>query len=136
MNTADRSIALVDAAMRRRFYFQGLFAGAYPIKDVLPRWLMAQGLPDEAARLLSALNDSIDDEDFAIGPSYLMTKRVAEPSGLERIWRTAIIPLLAEHYFGEGRDIDGEFGLAALRKRLAGGSAVVLEPEAGDTSTP
>jgi 5-methylcytosine-specific restriction protein B len=137
MNTADRSIALVDAAMRRRFYFQGLFPGADPIKDVLPRWLEVQGLPGEAAQLLRALNETINDEDFAIGPSYLMTKRVAESGGLERIWKTAIIPLLAEHYFGEGRDIEAEFGLPGLRKRLNGPTPVATKPhpaahDAGD----
>jgi MoxR-like ATPase len=82
MNTADRSIALVDAAMRRRFYFQGLFPGEEPIRDVLPRWLITQGFKPEAAELLKALNESIDDPDFAIGPSYLMTRRIAEPEGL------------------------------------------------------
>lgn len=127
MNTADRSIALVDAAMRRRFYFQGLFPGADPIRDVLRRWLKLHALPDEAARLLAVLNETINDEDFAIGPSYLMTKRVAEAGGLERIWKTAIIPLLAEHYFGEGRDIQGEFGLPALRKRLTGSTPLSVD---------
>jgi 5-methylcytosine-specific restriction protein B len=120
MNTADRSIALVDAAMRRRFYFQGLFPGAEPIRDVLPRWLNAEDLPAEAAELLNALNESINDPDFAIGSSYLMTRRVAEPGGLDRIWKTAILPLLAEHYFGEGRNLQQEFGLPALRKMLIG----------------
>jgi len=118
MNTADRSIALVDAAMRRRFYFQGLFPTEPPVDGLLGRWLTRKGLPIEAARLLAALNDTIDDEDFAIGPSYLMTPKVGEPGGLDRIWRTAILPLLTEHYFGEGRDIDAEFGLAALRARV------------------
>jgi 5-methylcytosine-specific restriction protein B len=119
MNTADRSIALVDAAMRRRFYFQGLFPTQAPIAGLLRRWLQRHGLPVEAAALLAELNTTIGDADFAIGPSYLMSSRVAEPGGLDRIWRTAILPLLAEHYFGEGRDIDAEFGLAALRSRLA-----------------
>jgi 5-methylcytosine-specific restriction protein B len=118
MNTADRSIALVDAAMRRRFYFQGLFPGEEPIRDVLPRWLTAHDFKLEAAELLNALNESISDPDFAIGPSYLMTRRIADPGGLERIWKTAILPLLTEHYFGEGRDIDREFGLPTLRKML------------------
>jgi len=141
MNTADRSIALVDAAMRRRFYFQGLFPSAEPIRDLLGRWLAVQKLPAEAAHLLAALNASINDEDFAIGPSYLMTKRVADPGGLERIWKTAIIPLLAEHYFGEGRHIENEFGLTALRKRLAGPASVATEgdmPEvaAGGSESP
>jgi len=122
MNTADRSIALVDAAMRRRFYFQGLFPTAEPVAGLLRRWLKRQGLPEEAAALLTVLNEVINDDDFAIGPSYLMTKRVSQHGGLERIWRTALQPLLAEHYFGEGRDIEAEFGLVALRARLQAGA--------------
>ncbi|WP_432477401.1 AAA family ATPase [Nocardioides sp. GXQ0305] len=118
MNTADRSIALVDAAMRRRFYFQGLFPTAPPVAGLLGRWLSRHALPAEAAALLTELNTSIGDPDFAIGPSYLMSKRIAEPGGLDRIWQTAILPLLAEHYFGEGRDITAEFGLTTLRSRL------------------
>lgn len=119
MNTADRSIALVDAAMRRRFYFQGLFPGEEPIQSLLSEWLKSKGLPQEPAQLLKQLNARINDPDFAVGPSYLMTKRVADSLGLERIWKTAILPLLAEHYFGEGRDIEREFGLQALRQALA-----------------
>ena len=118
MNTADRSIALVDAAMRRRFYFQKLFPTEAPVKELLAAWLARENLPAEPGALLVALNDAIGDPDFAIGPSYLMTKRVADDAGLERIWRTAILPLLEEHFFGEGRDIDAEFGLASLRKAL------------------
>ena len=118
MNTADRSIALVDAAMRRRFYFRGLFPGEPPIADVLRTWLRDQGFSTEAAELLDELNAAIDDPEFAIGPSYLMTPRVARPRGLEQIWDTGILPLLTEHYFGEGRAINKDFGLAALRARI------------------
>ncbi|MDQ1712059.1 MAG: 5-methylcytosine-specific restriction enzyme [Frankiaceae bacterium] len=119
MNTADRSIALVDAAMRRRFPFQGLFPTRPPIAGLLRRWLAANNLADAAAALLEELNRRIADDDFAIGPSYLMSPRVAEPGGLERIWRTAIVPLLEEHYFGEGRDVEAQFGLVALRRATA-----------------
>ena len=136
MNTADHSIALVDAAMRRRFYFQGLFPGEEPIMSVLPAWLKANGTSDEPAHLLNALNAVINDQDFAIGPSYLMTKRIAEPQGLERIWKTAILPLLAEHYFGEGRDIQREFGLPALRKSLAPGAPAWANAADGDPARP
>lgn len=45
------------------------------------------------------------------------------------------MPLLAEHYFGEGRDIDSEFGLVALRKQLAGAMAAVIEPGLSDDET-
>ncbi len=70
MNTADRSIALVDAAMRRRFYFQSLFPTAAPVDGLLSRWLKRQGLPAEPANLLAELSTRINDPDFAIGPSY------------------------------------------------------------------
>ena len=119
MNTADRSIALVDAAMRRRFAFQAFFPGRYPIRDLLRAWLQREQLPTRPADLLDELNVRIADEDFAIGPSYLMTTRVGSEAGLERIWRTAILPLLEEHYFGQGRDLDKEFGLAAVSKAVA-----------------
>jgi 5-methylcytosine-specific restriction enzyme B len=128
MNTADRSIALVDAAMRRRFAFQAFFPGRYPIRDLLRAWLRREGLSTRPADLLDELNTRIADEDFAIGPSYLMTRRVDAEAGLERIWRTAILPLLEEHYFGQGRDLDKEFGLAALSRAVEAASGELAGP--------
>jgi 5-methylcytosine-specific restriction protein B len=124
MNTADRSIALIDAAMRRRFYFIPFFPGSEPIRGLLRRWLQARQLPTEPADLLDALNRRIGEEDFAVGPSYLMHPSITESERLDRVWRHAILPLLEEHYFGTGVDIEARFGLEALTKDLeAAGSA-------------
>jgi hypothetical protein len=123
MNTADRSIALVDSALRRRFYFMGLIPTREPVERVLVDWLAAHHLSPEPADLLWELNRTISDEDFSIGPSYFMTKDATDPD-LERIWAHALMPLLEEHYWGTGRDLDAEFGLAAIRKRVAAAADV------------
>jgi MoxR-like ATPase len=114
MNTADRSIALVDAALRRRFYFVEFSPVKPPVSEVLRRWLDEHGLDSEPARLLERLNREIGDDDFCIGPSYFMNKEGEQPN-LDRIWEKAIMPLLHEHYYGTDWDPD-RFGLAAVRR--------------------
>jgi len=118
MNTADRSIALVDAAMRRRFAFVELSPRTEPTSGLLRRWLAREGRDSEPADLLDALNSRIDEPDFRIGPSYLMKKGVHHEGGLERTWRTKILPLLEEHHYGEDIDIEKRYGLAVLRESL------------------
>ncbi|WP_406516454.1 DUF4357 domain-containing protein [Streptomyces sp. NBC_00134] len=116
MNTADRSIALVDAAMRRRFAFIELSPRTEPTRGLLARWLEREGKDHEPARLLDTLNDRLADPDFAIGPSYLMKPGVYRTGGLERTWRTKILPLLDEYHYGDGIDVEDRYGLDALRK--------------------
>jgi hypothetical protein len=116
MNTADRSIALVDSALRRRFFFEELSPTKPPVDTVLEQWLAANDHDPDAAVLLRALNAAIDDEDFSIGPSYFITRDGGLPD-LERIWANAIMPLLRERYYGTTEDL-GRFELAALRRRL------------------
>jgi 5-methylcytosine-specific restriction protein B len=129
MNTADRSIALVDAAIRRRFAFVELHPDIEPVKSLLPRWLAARDdqLDDGRGELLAALNATIapEDHDLKIGPSYLMKSDVDRPDGLERAWSHSILPLLEEHYYGRySRDqVQARFGLTALRARLDNDSA-------------
>ncbi|MER5389833.1 AAA family ATPase [Saccharopolyspora sp. NPDC002686] len=120
MNTADRSIALVDSAMRRRFAFLEMHPDEPPVRDLLPNWLAARGSTDERAELLTALNEAIgeEDRDFKIGPSYLMTPDAEQDGGLSRIWRYSILPLLEEHYYGRlTRDqVRTRFDLEAIRR--------------------
>ncbi|MET9435494.1 DUF4357 domain-containing protein [Streptomyces sp. NPDC006551] len=129
MNTADRSIALVDAAMRRRFAFVELSPRIDPTRGLLRSWLESKEKEPEPADLLDALNARIDEPDFKIGPSYLMKPGVYREGGLERTWRTKILPLLEEHHYGEGVDIEGRYGLPALRRALA---SRTTSPEPGD----
>ncbi|SER17620.1 5-methylcytosine-specific restriction enzyme B [Lentzea xinjiangensis] len=117
MNTADRSIAHVDAAMRRRFAFVELHPSIPPVSRVLQRWAEAEGKSAERAELLAKLNQRIGatDHDFQIGPSYLM-KPDADHS-LDLVWKHSILPLLEEHYYGRmGRDqIHDTYSLDAIR---------------------
>jgi 5-methylcytosine-specific restriction protein B len=122
MNTADRSIALMDAAMRRRFAFRELHPAHKPVSDVLTGWLEAHKSNDlglEPARLLQRLNKKIKDPSFSIGPSYLMPKRGGLTQDvLGRIWESEILPLLEEHHYGEGRDVLKQYRLDTLRAEL------------------
>ena len=118
MNTADRSIALVDAAMRRRFAFRRLSPDSPPVAGLLRRWLDRHGLPERPADLLDALNSRLADPDRAIGPSYLMNRQSADPDGLELIWSTQILPLLEDQLYGTGVDVEEEYGLDALGSSL------------------
>jgi 5-methylcytosine-specific restriction protein B len=116
MNTADRSIALVDAAMRRRFAFVEMHPQKPPVAGLLRRWLARRGIESDAGDLLDALNARLSDADYAIGPSYLMRESIyAKPDGLDRVWRTDILPLLVEHHYTRDVDVEREYGLASLR---------------------
>lgn len=118
MNTADRSIALVDAAMRRRFAFLPLHPNEEPTAGLLERWLDRNGHPPTNARLLDALNARIEDADFKIGPSYFMRDSVYVAGGRERMWRTAILPLLEEHHYGDSVDVRKRYDLTRLMRLI------------------
>jgi 5-methylcytosine-specific restriction protein B len=133
MNTADRSIALVDQAMRRRFDFVPLFPGREPLTGMLRGWLAANAIPDTAASVLDALNTLLDDPETAVGPAYFMSKRSRTPAGLERIWRTAIIPLLEERFAGGGIDVPGTYSVERILAKHAAdsGTSAALRSIAG-----
>ena len=130
MNTADRSIALVDAAMRRRFGFLSLHPEDERLDLVLRAWLAERGLPEDRADLLVELNRRISDKDFKIGPSYLMNSWAADDAGLERIWKTSILPLLEEYHVGEGLDVEKKYGLSTLRTALTATDPVLASEPA------
>jgi 5-methylcytosine-specific restriction protein B len=119
MNTADRSIARIDTAMRRRFAFVELDPRIPPVRGLLARWLTEHHLPLDAARLLDELNKRLEDSDAAIGPSYLMKEEIyRRADGLDRVWQYDIMPLLEDLFYGQ-RDLAEQYGLAGLRKAIA-----------------
>ncbi|MGV9680871.1 McrB family protein [Nocardia sp. NPDC003482] len=100
MNTADRSIALIDSAMRRRFAFVALHPSEEPTKSILRKWLADHDYGPEIAEIVEHLNARIPDEEFKIGPSYFMRPAAVTEPGIELTWRTSIMPLLEEYHFG------------------------------------
>lgn len=139
MNTSDRSIALMDAAMRRRFAFRELHPAHEPVSGVLSAWLKAHPqneLGQEPAMLLTQLNKKIKDPGFSIGPSYLMPKRgELTHEVLDRIWSSEILPLLEEHHYGEGKDVLKQYRIETLRaERSSLDNVVPKDPTAGSTA--
>jgi len=114
MNTADRSIAMLDAAMRRRFAFVELHPDIAPVSQVLEKWMGAQTFDDDRVAVWSTLNERIADHDAKIGPSFLM--RDLSDEGLEAVWEYEILPLLVEHHYADGTDVPSTYGIEALRK--------------------
>ena len=95
MNTADKSIALIDIALRRRFEFIKL----YPEIDLVE---------DSHKALFQTINEQIVElkgPDFQIGHAYFMKKPDQEYQ-LEAIMNKKIIPLLYEYFMNDGEAVN------------------------------
>ena len=103
MNTADRSIALVDFALRRRFHFARFNADP----DLFLRWLdrHEMNLPYLGQLYRRLAEEAIDDPHFAIGPSYFMDPNLTEDK-LLLVWRYSIEPYLDEYYIDQPEKVD------------------------------
>lgn len=109
MNTADRSIALIDAALRRRFHFIPFFPNSGPMEGLLGRWLEQQDEPTWVADLVDMVNAELVEElggpHLQLGPSHFMRKNLDE-AALERIWDYNIFPFVEDQLFGEPERIE------------------------------
>jgi 5-methylcytosine-specific restriction enzyme B len=118
MNTADRSIGLIDAALRRRFHFVPLFPGEGPLADLLPQWL-DKYRPEmrEVAGIVDRLNRRLRERvgrHLQVGHSYFLREDLSQEV-LARIWENDIMPFLEDQLFGKEEDL-AEFRLERLRR--------------------
>lgn len=121
MNTADRSLALLDTALRRRFDFVPLLPDTREEKDVDdPHSAPLAGLvvttsigAIDVRRMLERINERIEalyDRDHCIGHAYLtaladVNDGEARFEKLADIFRNRIVPLLEEYFFEDWRKI-------------------------------
>lgn len=140
MNTADRSIALVDAALRRRFHFVPFFPDRGPTDGLLDRWLEREDQPSWVGELVAMVNDELTEAlgaDLQLGASHFMKKGYGnEPSEndatLSRIWRFNIEPFIEDQFFGNETQINRfRLGPVLKRYRSQSGRDDPAEPETG-----
>lgn len=125
MNTADRSIALVDLALRRRFAFVEFDPHMEPIRGLLNRWMQSKnpGRFEWLVDLVASANDKLKDHGAAIGPSYFMREHIDDEE-IDSIWKHEVLPYITERFFGDP-DKAIEFELEKLKKNVKVGSEAV-----------
>ena len=106
MNTADRSIALLDTALRRRFKFVEMMPRPKLLRDIHVAGDNGEDTDINLEQMLMAMNDRIEfllDREHTIGHAYFMGDFKDKPtlSGLAGIFRNRIIPLLQEYFFDD-----------------------------------
>ncbi|MBQ6517490.1 MAG: AAA family ATPase [Anaerolineaceae bacterium] len=104
MNTADRSIALMDTALRRRFDFVEMMPDTEILRGIIVEDQDA-GVAVEINKMLDAINKRIEilyDREHMIGHAYFM-KLKDDPTieNLKEIFLNRIIPLLQEYFYDD-----------------------------------
>jgi 5-methylcytosine-specific restriction protein B len=109
MNTADKSLALLDVALRRRFEFE----------ELAPDFEVCGGLSSEMKAVLTRINERIElrkDRDHRIGHAFFMGMN--DEAGFNHAFRRKVVPLLQEYFFN---DIDGARFVLGEESRKDGG---------------
>ena len=100
MNTADRSIALMDTALRRRFKFEEMLPNYDLLKDI---FVEDEGVKVNIGAMLKTINERIEylyDREHTIGHAvFLELKENNNIDKLENIFKKSVIPLLQEYFY-------------------------------------
>jgi 5-methylcytosine-specific restriction protein B len=120
MNTVDRSVAVIDSAMRRRFHFVPFYPDRAPVADVLA----AMCADNEAwiAELVAAVNaelvDDLGGRDHQLGASHFI-RCDRTIGGLEQVWTFTIEPLIEDQFYGQEDRVE-RYRWANVAKRHSG----------------
>lgn len=140
MNTADRSLALVDTALRRRFDFVARMPDVRDIVGAPLHGLKVTVGEDviDISRMLGRINDRVEalyDRDHTIGHAYF-TPLANVPDGPSRfsalgeVFRHRLLPLLEEYFFEDWQKI--RLVLADNQKPEGARFVVVMADQDGD----
>lgn len=120
MNTADRSIAFLDSALRRRFEFEEMLPDYSVVKDA------TKGCGVDVEAMLKAVNGRIEDlfdRDHQVGHAYFMG--VDSMEKIRQVFLRKIIPLLQEYFHGDwaqvAKVLGGATGTDALICQVSNG---------------
>ena len=100
MNTSDRSIALLDTALRRRFAFVEMAPDSTLVENRMP----TIGGNVSPAKLMNAINEKITekiDRDHRIGHSYFLSDDLVSKMDLYHAWYYKILPLIMEYFYND-----------------------------------
>jgi len=102
MNTADRSLALMDTALRRRFEFEEMM----PDYDLLAGIEVGEIKIDQLLQTMNQRIEALYDREHTIGHAFFMPlKKEPTIDNLASIFNHKIIPLLAEYFFEDWQKI-------------------------------